>query len=234
MRVLVHVCCGPCAISVLRWLQEAGHEPTGFFFNPNIQPLAEYMRRREGAIAVHKAEGVPLILADTLPWEEQAWGGALTGSFPNGTAEGVTRASCKDTSLDALPPAVHPVDWFRCMHLNEFDRCRLCWSIRLRKTAWYAAHKGYGAITSSLLYSRYQNHAVLQEQARTLSAEAGVAFVYHDFRQFWQQGIQASKALGIYRQQYCGCMWSEYARYAKEFTRSTDMAGTHSVDYPGK
>ena len=51
MRILVHICCGPCGITVLQRLRAQGHELAGLFFNPNIQPLAEYMRRREGAYA---------------------------------------------------------------------------------------------------------------------------------------------------------------------------------------
>jgi len=71
MRILVHLCCGPCGITVLQRLLDAGHELAALFFNPNIQPLSEYMRRREGAMRVADRLGVPLILAPTIhpaPW----------------------------------------------------------------------------------------------------------------------------------------------------------------------
>ena len=73
MRILVHICCGPCGITVLQRLRAQGHELTGLFFNPNIQPLAEYMRRREGAALVAARLDIPLILADSLPEAEQYW-----------------------------------------------------------------------------------------------------------------------------------------------------------------
>lgn len=48
MKILVHLCCGPCAITPVSALIEAGMDVTGLFFNPNIHPLQEYLRRREG------------------------------------------------------------------------------------------------------------------------------------------------------------------------------------------
>ncbi len=58
MRILVHMCCGPCAITVLQRILKHGNDATGYFFNPNIQPLAEYMRRREGAGQVADRLGI--------------------------------------------------------------------------------------------------------------------------------------------------------------------------------
>ena len=48
MKILVHICCGPCAITPVRAMLEAGMGVTGFYYNPNIHPLQEYLRRREG------------------------------------------------------------------------------------------------------------------------------------------------------------------------------------------
>ena len=210
MRILVHVCCGPCAVSVLEYLVDMGHEVTGFFFNPNIMPLAEYMRRREGAVVVHETLGLPLVLADTLSVEEQKalWGGHW------GVEEG---GQALAERLAPLPPALHPAGWLRMVHLREFERCSLCWWLRLQATARMAKSLGQEAMTSTLLYSRYQNHQRIQEQATMQAQAAGVAFFYHDFRKLWQAGITRSKELGIYRQQYCGCVYSEYERYAGDF-----------------
>ena len=52
MNVLLHMCCGPCAVAVIERLLDEGHKVTGFFFNPNIHPLSEYMRRRETEVRV--------------------------------------------------------------------------------------------------------------------------------------------------------------------------------------
>ena len=45
MRILLHMCCGPCTIFPLKTLQEDGHEVQGYFFNPNIHPFKEFQKR---------------------------------------------------------------------------------------------------------------------------------------------------------------------------------------------
>ena len=213
MRILVHMCCGPCGITVLQRLLEAGHEPCGFFFNPNIHPLAEYMRRREGAVRVAERLGVPLILADALPEDGQQWDDAwLDGR----------RAPVFSPGMEAfaLPPAADAALWLRAVSGRERERCGFCWRVRLRKTAQFAAAGGYDGFTSSLLYSRYQDHEAIRELGESMAHPAGPAFVYEDFRTSWQDGIRISKDWGIYRQPYCGCLFSEYDRYSRDFTRS--------------
>ena len=207
MRILVHICCGPCAITVLQLLRDQGHELTGLFFNPNIQPLAEYMRRREGAALVAERLGIPLLFADSLPEAEQRW------SDPWLTDAG------ERPGAEALPPAVDPAPWLRAVAGRERERCLLCWRIRLQKTADIAANRGFDAFTSSLLYSRYQKHETIRDLGRSMAVAGGPAFAYEDFRVFWQEGVRLSKEWGIFRQQYCGCLYSEYDRYRRDFFR---------------
>lgn len=64
MRVLVHICCGPCAITPLQELLDEGHSLMGLFVNPNIHPLTEYLRRRDGAVEVCARLGVKLVVRD--------------------------------------------------------------------------------------------------------------------------------------------------------------------------
>jgi predicted adenine nucleotide alpha hydrolase (AANH) superfamily ATPase len=60
---------------------------------------------------------------------------------------------------------------------------------------------------------------VIRETAEQLAAEHGIAFYYQDFRVGWQEGIDRSVAMGLYRQPYCGCIYSEQERYDKKFRR---------------
>jgi len=92
-------------------------------------------------------------------------------------------------------------------------RCTYCYQSRLQRTAEYAAQHDFDAFTSSLLYSRYQNHGLIRQCGEELAKLYNINFLYQDFRSGWQEGIQASKALGLYRQQYCGCIYSEKDRY---------------------
>lgn len=215
MRILAHLCCGPCGITVLQRLLDAGHDLTGLFFNPNIQPLAEYMRRREGAIRVAERLDLPLITADALPVDEQTWEDAwLDGRDASSFSPGKGDA--------AVPPAANPAFWLRAVAGREGERCVFCWRIRLDKTARLAFRHGFDGFTSSLLYSRYQNHERIRELGESIAAKNGPAFVYEDFRTSWQEGIRLSKEWGVYRQQYCGCLFSEYDRYSRDFAAVRD------------
>ena len=93
------------------------------------------------------------------------------------------------------------------------NRCRYCYSSRLEAVAAEAADRGFDAFTSSLLYSRYQKHDEIREMGERLADTYKVKFHYEDFRAGWRQGIDISKELGLYRQQYCGCIYSEKERY---------------------
>lgn len=185
MNILLHICCGPCAIVPLEDLLKEGHTVSGFFYNPNIHPLTEYMKRREGALAVAEHFGIPLIILD------EPQGAAVFFRKVNGLEErGVN------------------------------GRCGICQSMRLIKTAAEATARQYEAFTSSLLYSRHQDHTHLKEQGIiAANLHQGPAFLYRDFRSGWQRGIDRSKELGIYRQQYCGCIYSIEDRYSKDFER---------------
>ena len=93
------------------------------------------------------------------------------------------------------------------------NRCAYCYQSRLKQAAEYAAKSGYDAFTTSLLYSRYQNHEMIRKMGEELGLHYGIEFLYEDYRVGWQDGIKASKAMGLYRQQYCGCIYSEKDRY---------------------
>jgi predicted adenine nucleotide alpha hydrolase (AANH) superfamily ATPase len=96
-------------------------------------------------------------------------------------------------------------------------RCRACYGLRFGHVAHWAGKEGFDAFTSSLLYSRRQGHGIVVEEGEEAARRAGTAFLYRDCRPGWQEGIQLSKQWGLYRQQYCGCLYSETERYAKEW-----------------
>jgi predicted adenine nucleotide alpha hydrolase (AANH) superfamily ATPase len=94
------------------------------------------------------------------------------------------------------------------------EKCIYCYGSRLEKTAEAAAERGFDCFTSSLLYSRYQKHDVIRSLGEQAGKKYGVSFYYDDYRRGWQEGIRLSKEAGMYRQQYCGCIYSEKERYA--------------------
>ena len=87
-------------------------------------------------------------------------------------------------------------------------RCFFCYRIRLEKTAVYAAQNGYDAFSTSLLISPYQQHDVIRRMGEELAAHYKVKFFYRDFRPLFREGQAEARALGLYRQKYCGCEYS--------------------------
>lgn len=96
---------------------------------------------------------------------------------------------------------------------RESKRCEVCYHDRLTATAQVARNGKFDAFSSSLLYSRFQNHEMIRAIGESVGNSVGVPFYYRDFRIGWQYGIETSKRLGLYRQQYCGCIYSEKQRY---------------------
>jgi epoxyqueuosine reductase len=175
MNMLLHICCGPCAIFPVGALRSDGVEVTGFFFRHNIHPYTECLRRQE-----------------TLQ----------------------TYASQID--LRVIYQEGYDLEGFiRSMAFREDQRCIICYQQRLQATARLAREGGFDSFSTTLLYSRYQKHDTIREVGESIGRTAGVPFYYRDFRSGWKQGVEESKRLGLYRQQYCGCIYSEKERYFK-------------------
>ncbi|MBM4403520.1 MAG: epoxyqueuosine reductase QueH [Candidatus Cloacimonetes bacterium] len=93
------------------------------------------------------------------------------------------------------------------------SRCEYCYRCRLEELVRAAKEQGFDCFSTTLLYSKYQLHNLIVSICRELSERYEVVFYYDDWRRFWQRGIELSKAAGMYRQQYCGCIYSEKDRY---------------------
>lgn len=98
------------------------------------------------------------------------------------------------------------------------DRCADCYALRLKFTATYAKRNGFDAFTSTMLFSVYQNHKQLKTISENLSQEYKIDFVYRDYRHLSECSHDIARKKMIYRQGYCGCIFSEYERY-KNTTR---------------
>ncbi len=104
-------------------------------------------------------------------------------------------------------------EFLRQVVFRETDRCRYCYHVRLKTTALLAKRGKFDYFTTTLLYSKFQQHALIRQIGASVAKETGVAFYDVDFREYWKAGIEESKLLGLYRQQYCGCIYSEKDRY---------------------
>lgn len=95
-------------------------------------------------------------------------------------------------------------------------RCKDCYRLRLEKTAEYAKEKGFDYFTTTLTVSPYKNAEYLNEIGKELSSEYGVKYLVSDFKkkEGYKRSCENSKKYGLYRQIYCGCVYS--AEQAKE------------------
>ncbi len=112
--------------------------------------------------------------------------------------------------------ATYGLNTFLLMLDGEFgpSRCPRCYAHRLRETARFARLHGFRFFSSTLLVSHEQQHELVVAAGEHAAAAEGVEFVARDFRPFAEEGKQLARKASIYRQQYCGCVFSEYDRYA--------------------
>ena len=175
----------------MKKLREENFEPVGFFFNPNIHPYQEWRLRLKTAREFSEKVGMKF-------FHENHYG---LRDFLEKTSSVVGKIFDADTFQNA--------DGFH-------DRCKICYAWRLSETAKFAAENNFEIFTSTLFYSIHQNHELMKKIAETFAQKFGVKFFYEDFRIGWQEGIDLSLELGLYRQNYCGCIFSEEERFSKE------------------
>jgi predicted adenine nucleotide alpha hydrolase (AANH) superfamily ATPase len=92
---------------------------------------------------------------------------------------------------------------------NEDNRCEYCYSVRLEETAKKAEEINADAFTTSLLVSPYQKFDAIINTGRLMQDRYGVEFYAEDFRSGFNEGRRLSRELELYRQKYCGCIYSE-------------------------
>ena len=172
-KILLHICCAPCACYVTKYLIENGYEPTLFFYNPNIHPYSEYLKRLESARDFAIQKNLPLV---------------EYGEYD-------------------IRKFLRNIEWEK----ESPYRCFTCYRDRLTATGKYAEENNFDNFTSTLFYSVYQPQEIMRKIGESISDR----FIYFDFREGWQEGIRISKEIGLYRQKYCGCIFSEYDRYSK-------------------
>ncbi|MCL7475298.1 MAG: epoxyqueuosine reductase QueH [Methanosarcinales archaeon] len=96
------------------------------------------------------------------------------------------------------------------------DRCQLCYTLRLEAAARQASDMGIPVYTSTLLISPYQKHEMIKDIGEGLASDYGVDFHYRDYRPGYKETYQLCRELELYRQPYCGCIFSEKDRYYRK------------------
>lgn len=180
-RLFLHSCCAPCSSYVLEYLS-AYFAITVFYYNPNITESLEY----------HKRVDEQKRLVNTL------------------NAEGKERYP-----ITFVEGEYDPQVFLEAVKGHEQDpeggeRCGICFGIRLREAALLAAQGGYDYFTTTLTISPLKDAKRLNTIGEAAGRAAGVAFLPSDFKKKngYQRSIELSKEYDLYRQNYCGCIFS--------------------------
>lgn len=178
--ILLHTCCGPCAAAIVERLILRGEDVTMFFYNPNIWPLEEYVKRLESAEKVAKYFDVKFV--NPIPsnkWEQEheKWKERVKG-------------------LEDQP--------------EGGPRCAVCYGYRLRATARYGVDHGYDAFATTLGMGPMKPIDMINRIGEVIGKETGISFIPENWRKKggYPRGIELSKKLNLYRQTYCGCEYS--------------------------
>jgi len=152
---------------------------TVFYYNPNIEPFEEYQKR----VA-----------------EQRRFLSAYKSANPLEFFEG----PYDETAFQRISAG-------REEEKEGGSRCFLCYELRLRKTAEYAKANQFDYFTTTLSVSPYKNAQALNEIGARLSEEYGVSFLFADFKKNngYQRSIELSKQYRLYRQNFCGCIYSQ-------------------------
>jgi hypothetical protein len=94
-------------------------------------------------------------------------------------------------------------------------RCARCFSMRLSRTAVEACRLGVASFTTTLLVSPYQDQELLREAGESAAMAYGLNFIFEDMSAGFGEASSRSRESGMYRQSYCGCVYSEKERYQK-------------------
>lgn len=177
-RLLLHSCCGPCSSYVITYLTRY-FDITILYYNPNIYPYDEYLKRKNEQIKliseIDKVNELDILDCD---YDNDTYNEKIKG-------------------LENEP--------------ERGNRCRVCYRMRIEKAAEEAKKLGYDYFCSTLSVSPYKNAEWINEFGKEMEEKYGVKWLYSDFKKKngYKESIQLSNKYNLYRQDYCGCIYSK-------------------------
>lgn len=177
-KLLLHSCCAPCSSAVITKLKDY-FDITVIYYNPNIEPYEEYLKRKE-----------------------------------------------EQKRLLTILDSKNKIDFIDCDYDNDKyhelvkgheddpergNRCYICYKQRMKYTASRAKENKYDFFGTTLSVSPYKVSKWINEIGYNLSTEYNVRFLPADFKKKngYKKSIELSKKYKLYRQNYCGCIYSK-------------------------
>jgi len=209
VRLLVHTCCANCLADGLEALQGKADDVAAYWFNPNIHPLLEYRKRLKSVKLLAGRLGLDLEADET----DEGYGLARFLEEVAGIEDERSFGDFGQASARRMSGLVTTFAARRAYAGRSRTRCERCHAVRLKAAAEEAARQGFDAFATTLAVSPYQDHESLRRAGAAAAAASGVEFVYDDLRELHDTAGSLPKGLKLYRQQYCGCVFSEEERY---------------------
>lgn len=177
-KLLLHSCCGPCSSYVISYLTNY-FDITILYYNPNIYPYDEYLKRKQEQIKL------------------------------------INEIDCSN-NLDIMDCDYDNDLYEKCIiglenESERGNRCMVCYNLRMEKTAKMAKEYNYDYFCTTLSVSPYKNAEWINKIGEKLQNKYNVNWLYSDFKKKdgYKQSILLSKKYNLYRQDYCGCIYSK-------------------------
>ena len=183
--VLLHSCCAPCSSCCIEYLSQY-FNVTVFYYNPNIYPDEEYYHRVK-----EQKRFIELFVADSIKAGRKIYPVKfIEGDFEKNRFYEIAKGLEKEPEKGA--------------------RCLRCYELRLRKTASRALSENFDFFCTTLSISPLKDAKALNDIGEKLEKELGVRWLPSDFKknQGYLRSCEISKEYGMYRQNYCGCVYS--------------------------
>ena len=186
-KLLLHACCGPCSSYVLECLHQV-FDITVCFYNPNIYPKEEYIRRRDELKRFLGEINIQSFVE--ISYDEKEYYKAINGYENLG---------------------------------EKSIRCYQCYLFRMEKSVKYAKDNNFDYFTTTLSISPYKNSLWINEIGEKLEEKYDVRYLYSDFKKQngYQRSLELSYEYNLYRQDYCGCIYSKLEREEYENRKSS-------------
>ena len=192
-KLLLHTCCGPCGTSCFERLLNEGEWEKRL---GEVRKVVDFFKSEELRV---KSEEKEMNFAEQNSEE----------TTPSPLATPLRRGEF----IDLVVPEQNVDEFVDGVKGMEGEpeggkRCEVCFRMRLAKTAEYARDNGFDAFGTTLTVSPHKNAELINRIGRELEREFGATFLERDFKKGngYLRSLEICKALGVYRQKYCGCL----------------------------
>jgi len=176
--VLLHSCCAPCSSACIERLTPY-FNITIIYYNPNIYPYSEYLKRKNEEIRFLKEyKSINSLNIIDCDYDNEVWNNLSIG-------------------LEKEP--------------ERGKRCLKCYHLRMEYTAKKAKELGYDYFATTLTLSPLKDSTIINNIGYALGKKYNITYLYSDFKKKngYLRSIELSKEYNLYRQNYCGCIYSK-------------------------